>query len=82
LLDQSEHRIGDVRGPLVGKIHPRAEPDVDAARDDPEVDIERRHPAACQRRRAGLDGLEAVDAGVDVRAGVTPGAKVRVDGFA
>src|ERR1700759_739598 len=63
LLDDVQHRVAAVGRGLVAEIHPRRKPDVDAAGRDPEADV-RRHglAAAPSGDRAGLDGVDAIDA--------------------
>src|SRR5262249_41989438 len=79
LLDQVEHRIGRVGGCLVGEVHAGVEADIDATRHDPEIDV-RRHGSvpATPRHLTGLDGLEGVEAGLEVRAGASPSAQMVV----
>ena len=46
-----EHRVLGVGLGLVAEVHPGVEPDVDAAGDDPEVEVRRHRPAAAARHR-------------------------------
>ncbi len=61
-LDDAQHRVGGVGARLVGEIHPRRQPDVDAARHQPDVDVRRHRPAVPAGDGAGLDRLERVQA--------------------
>src|SRR5205814_10043573 len=79
-FDEVEDGIGGVRGLLVREVHPSIEPDIDTARDDPEIDVggHRAMPAA-PHRGTRLHGLEAVKPGFEVAAGAAPAAKLRIE---
>src|SRR5215831_17003321 len=68
LFDDIEHGVAGVGRGLVTEIHARCEPDVDPTGGDPETDM-RRHgfSAASSRDRTGLDRVDAVDAGLEIR---------------
>src|SRR5689334_5252080 len=57
-LDQVDHRVGRVRLRFIAEIQPRAQPEVDAAPDDPDVDVRRHRPAVAADHRARLDRVE------------------------
>ncbi|MGY4280839.1 uncharacterized LabA/DUF88 family protein [Bradyrhizobium sp. LM2.7] len=78
LLDQVQHGIGGIRRFFVREIEPRVEPDIDAARDDPDVDMRRTSAARFVRDRARLDGLECHHPALEIRAGAAPAAKILV----
>jgi hypothetical protein len=66
--------------PFVREVQPGSEPDVDAARGEPNVDV-RRHRLVTvpSDDRAGLDRLEPVKSGGEVRAGTAPAAEVGIE---
>src|SRR5436190_6817229 len=78
-LDQVEHRVLAVGLGLVAEVDPRVEADVDAARDDPGVDVGRHDAPVAPLDAARLDRVERVDAGLEVGAGAPPAPKRRVD---
>jgi hypothetical protein len=57
-FDQVQDRIGGVGLGLVLEIHPGVEPDVDPARDDPEVQMRRLNADVPTLGLSRLDGLE------------------------
>jgi hypothetical protein len=57
-------------------------PDVDAAGDDPGVDVRRHRPVVAAHDAARLDRVEGVDAGLEVGAAAAPAAKRRVERLA
>src|SRR5216684_6218299 len=79
-LDDIEYGVGRIRSFLVGEIHPRVESDIDATRHDPEIDV-RRHRAmtAAADDRARLDGLEAIEATLEIGTRPTPAPEIAVD---
>src|SRR5438270_9446580 len=81
-LDQVEHRVVGVGVGLVAEVDPRVEADVDAARDDPGVDMRRHDATVAALDRPRLDRVEGVDAALEIGAGAAPAAKARVDRLA
>src|SRR6266849_2666446 len=79
-LNEIKYGVGRIRSFLVGEIHPGVEPDIDATRHDPEIDV-RSHRAmtAAADDRARLDGLEAVKATLEIGTRPTPAPEIAVD---
>ena len=81
-LDQVEHRVVGVGLGLVAEVDARVEADVDAASNDPGIDVRRHDAAVPALDGARLDGLEGVDAAREIGRGAAPAAKVRVEPLA
>src|SRR5688572_1674171 len=80
LLDDVEDRIVGVRVRLVRKIHAGREADIHAARRKPDIHVRRHRPmTAPADDRAWLHRLEAIEAGLEIRACPTPAAEAGVD---
>src|ERR1700733_11926756 len=79
-FDYAQHRILFVQGGLVRKIHAGGEPDVDATRHQPDIDV-RSHwlVAATSDHRTGLDGIESENAGVEGGSRTAPAAKLGIE---
>ena len=80
LLDQIQHGVGRVGGIFVREIDPGVEADIDAACDNPDVDVRRAFPSRLVDGSARLDGLEGNQPGVEIRSGAAPAAEIPVDG--
>src|SRR6202042_3514442 len=78
MFDAGEHGAFGVRRRLVGEIHPRMEPDIDAARNDPEGDMWRHQTPVDEGSAARLDRFEAIFAGDAVGRLAAPAGKGRI----
>ena len=68
-------RIGSL---FIAEIHPRMQPDIDAAGDDPDRDVRRHQATVGIGNAAGLDRLEAELAGLGVGRLATPADEVGI----
>src|SRR4029453_17941853 len=80
-FDDVEHRICGIGHLFIGKIHACTEPDIDATRHDPEIDMRCHGATASSNNCAGFDGPKPVSPALEITTRPSPASKILVDGL-
>src|SRR5690606_4810895 len=78
MLDPGKDWVFGIRLLLVGKIHARIEPDIDAARNNPEIDVRRHQATVAEGDPAWLDRFEDELSRRHVARTARPAGKIRI----